>query len=142
MLLDEIAAHLEAEGLGVVKTAANDPAWPIHKGGLYPGTQAHPHDAIGIIESPGGRPLDEMGAEVGAVAAEEAAFVVHVRSASYATARSKAGAAWGRLHKFAGTLSGVRYLLIEATQSPFPLTRDDAGRWIIACNFNAAKELS
>jgi hypothetical protein len=140
MLLDEVASYLEAEGIGVVKTTANDPAWPIHKGGLYPGSQAHPNDAIGLLEGPGDFPINEMGATVGSVVAETPSLVVHVRSASYATARSKADAAWGRLHKYAGTLGGVRYLLIEARQSPFPIGRDDAGRWIIGCNYGVTKE--
>lgn len=140
MMLDAVASYLEAQALGTVKTAANDPAWPIHKGGLYPGTAAHPHDAIGLAEGPGDGPINEMGATVGAVAAEAPSLVVQVRSASYATARSKAEAIWTNLHHYSGTLSGTRYLLIEARHSPFPTGRDEQDRWIIGCNYDVAKE--
>lgn len=142
MMLDEVAAYLETQSLGVVKTTSNDPTWPIFKGGLYPGTSTNPDEAIGLTEGPGDGPINEMGSTVGAVAAEAPSLVVHVRSGSYVSARAKAEAIWTKLHKFAGPLSGVRYLLIEARQQPFPLGRDDAGRWIIGCNYDVTKERS
>lgn len=139
MMLDEVGAYLAAQGVGTVKTTSNDPAWPIYLGGMFPGDR---DDAITLAEGPGEPPLDEMGSTVGAVAAEAPSLVVQVRSASYQTARSKAEAAWTKLHKYSGTLSGVRYLLIEARQSPFPVGRDEDGRWIIGCNYSVAKERS
>jgi hypothetical protein len=142
MLLDEVGAYLEAQAVGTVKTAANDPAWPIHKGGLYPGTIAHPDDAIGLLEGPGFRPLRQMDATVGAAVAEVPLLVLNLRSASYASGRAKAEAVWRKLHNYSGTLSGVRYLLIEARQQPFPVGRDDKDRWIFGCNFDVTKEQS
>jgi hypothetical protein len=142
MILDEVAAYLETQGLGTVKLPTNDPAWPIHKGGLHPGTVTHPDDAIGLSEGPGDPPINEMGSTVGAVAAEAPSLVVTVRSSSYTTARAKAEAVRAKLHKYAGTLSSTRYLLILARHSPFPLGRDDKDRWLIGCNYDVTKELS
>ena len=123
MLLDEVGAYLEAQAVGTVKTTANDPAWPIHKGGLYPGTIAHPDDAIGLLEGPGFRPLRQMDATVGAAVAEVPLLVLNLRSASYASGRAKAEAVWAR-------------------QQPFPVGRDDKDRWIFGCNFDVTKEQS
>ena len=138
-MLDEIGAYLEAQSVGTVKTTANNPSWPIYKGGVFPGTQ---DDGITLAEGPGDSPISEMGSTVGAVAAEAPSLVVQVRSASYPTARNKAETAWTKLHKYIGILSGVRYLIIEARQSPFPIGRDEAGRWIIGCNYSVTKERS
>ena len=139
MMLDEVGAYLAAQGVGTVKTSANDPAWPIYLGGIFPGTR---DDAIALAEGGGERPVNEMGPTVGAVAAESPELVAQVRSASYSSARSKAEAIWTKLHKYSGTMSGTRYLLIEAWQSPYPVGRDDAGRWIIGCSYRVTKERS
>lgn len=137
MLLDDVGSYLETEGIGTVKTSSNNPDWPIFKGGLFEGTS---DDAIGLAEGPGDPPTNEMGDTVGGVVAENPSLVVLVRSDSYPTARSKAEAVWLKLHKYAGTLSGTRYLFIEARQTPFPTGRDPDGRWVIGCNYDVTKE--
>jgi hypothetical protein len=139
VILDEVGALLEAGGHGVVKTAGNDPAWPIHKGALYDGTAAHPDDAIALIVGPGSAPITEMG---GVVAAEVPSLVVQVRSRSYSTAHSKAAAIWTALHMQHGNLSGTTYYLMEARQSPMPLGRDENSRWLVGFNVDVTKERS
>ncbi len=141
-MVDEVATYLAAQGVGTVKTASNDPAWPIYTAGLQEGTKTNPHDAIGLIEGVGESPQDEMGATVGAVIFENPSLVVQVRSRSAVTARTKAEACWAKLHKFVGTLSGTRYLLMQARQSPMPIGRDDGDRWIFGFNVGVSKERS
>jgi hypothetical protein len=138
-MLDEIAAYLEAQSLGTVKAGTNNPAWPIFTGGVFPGTQ---NDAISVAESAGEGVVNEMGSTVGSVAAEAPALVVQVRSMSYASARTKAEAIWRKLHKYAGTLSGVRYYLVLARSKPFPLGRDDGGAFLLGFNCDVTKEPS
>lgn len=140
-MLDEIGAYLAAQGLGTVKTSSNNPTtWPIYKGGIFP---ANVDDVITVAAGPSDPPIDAMGSAVGAIVAEEDALVVQVRSENYATAEAKAQAAWNVLHKYGNdSLSGTRYLYIEARQVPFPIGRDDNGRWIIGFNCSVTKEKS
>lgn len=142
MMLDEVAAYLEAQGIGVVKTSSNSPTWPIYRGTF--GTNPDIPNAIALMEGPSDPAQDEMGATVGAVVFENSSLVLQVRSANYGTARLKANDAWTKLHKFAGSIGSpaVRYLLIRARQQPFPVGRDDNDRWLIGCNFDVAKDRS
>jgi hypothetical protein len=143
MVLDEVAHYLAAQGLGVVKTASNTPTWPIYKGGVF-GNNPDIPDAIMVAVGPGDPPQDEMGGTAGAVPFENPSLVVQVRSASYSTADTKAQAIWAKLHKFVGSIGSpaVRYLLIRARQSPFPVGRDDTDRWLIGFNCDVSKERS
>lgn len=141
MMLDEIAAYLEAQGLGVVKTTGNAPTWPIYKAGTSPADNVD--EVIIVAEGPGADPIDTMGNVVGAVVAEVCSLVVQTRSLSYPIARTKAQAIWSKLHKLGEIqLTGVRYLLVMARQSPFPMGRDDKTRWLVGCNYEVTKELS
>lgn len=140
-MLNEIGAHLEAQGVGTVKTASNNPTtWPIYKGGVFP---ANVDEVVSIAESTSDPPTDTMGATVGLVVAENAALVVQTRSHDYTTAEARARLAWNALHKLGNvTLSGTRYLLVLARQAPFPIGRDDEGRWLIGFNCAVTKEKS
>lgn len=140
-MLDAIGAYLESQGIGTVKTAGNTPtAWPIYKGGAQ-ATHATIPGIVYISEGPGSAPTDTMGATPGSVVAENPSLVLQCRHADYSVARAKAESAWTVLHKKGNaTLSGVRYLLIRARQSPFPTGRDEWGRWVIGCNYDIAKE--
>lgn len=140
-MLDEVAAYLEAQGIGTVKTSSNNPtSWPIYKGGVFP---ANVDEAMTVAAGPSDPPTDVMGSTVGAVVAENDALVIQARSFDYTSAETKAQAAWDVLHKLGNvTLNGTRYLLVMARQLPFPIGRDDKQRWLIGFNCDVAKEKS
>lgn len=140
-MLDEIGAYLEAQGVGTVKTSSNDPtSWPIYKGGVFP---ANVDEVVSIASGPSDPPIDTMGSTVGQIVAEEEALVVQARSEDYTSAEARAWAAWNVLHKLGETtLSGTRYLYISARQMPFPIGRDDKGRWLLGFNCSVTKEKS
>lgn len=139
MLLDDVAAFLEAQGLGNVKTTGSPATgWWIYKGTLVPSNQ---DSVIALIEGPGEQPLDEMGSTISAVVAENPGLVVQVRHSDYEPARAKAHALWVALHRKSGVLGATRYLGIEARQSPFLFGRDDASRYLIGCNYSVMKEV-
>ena len=141
MLLDDVAARLESDGVGTVKTSSNTTpglGWWIYKGATYPSNQ----DAIvALHESPGMAPTREMEDTVGAVVCENPGLLVQCWHLDYSEARAKAETVWGKLHNLNSvTLGSTRYLSIEARQQPFPTGRDDKGRWVIGCNYSVSKE--
>lgn len=120
MLLDEIAAYLQAQLVGTVGT-------DIFKGAL----PASPDTALAVVET-GGFPPDL------AAAVDHPTFQVMCRSPDYATARNKAQAAYTALHGLTETaLSGRRYLLIRAMQSPTYIGVDQNGWHLISTNYAA-----
>ena len=74
------------------------------------------------------------------VAFEQPGLQILSRSTSYITARDNAVLAHQVLDGFSGTLSGVRYLSIEAAQTPFLIGRDDNDRVLFSVNFNIMKD--
>lgn|SRR5574341_1913696 len=139
-LLEAVATYLASVGEGTVKTSSPQTGtpWLIYKGGAVPGDNA---DAITLSETPGNAPIDEMGATVGAVVAEEPGLQVIARHLDYSQARAKAESLWGKLHKLGETvLSGTRYLYVRAQQSPFPIGRDSSNRWMVGFNAIVSKE--
>ena len=101
-----------------------------------------PSDAVQIVETGGLAPVPKMGGAGGAVT-ERPAFQVVRRSESVATARTEMNTIWKLLH-WAGdrNINGVRYLLIEARQSPFALPKDESNRALYAANFLVHKEIT
>lgn len=139
-MLDDVAAYLEAQSVGTVKTESNNPAaWPIYMGGAVPGSL---DEVLYLAETAGAPPIDEMGSTVGAVVAEVPGLLVQARAKEYPVARARARLAWSKLHKLGNTtLGATRYLLILARQAPAPTGRDDAMRWVVGCNFEVTKEI-
>ena len=129
MLLDEIGAHLQANGHGGIGADLFL--------SLLPNA---PDDVVSLHEYPGEPPTHVKGRR-GAVH-ESPRFQVVSCSKSYGKAREKAEAIHRLLDGFAGELGGVGYGRIAALTSPFFLSRDDAGRTRIVCNYRAMKEPS
>lgn len=66
-----------------------------------------------------------------------------VRNPVYATAETKAWAAWAALAKVLNqTINGTRYLSITATQTPYLFERDANRRNIFSCDFLVRREIS
>jgi hypothetical protein len=133
VILDAVASHLQANGIGVVGTN-------IFKGFL----PDSPDFAISLHEYPG-RPADKTFGTT--ILIENARFQIIVRSNresnganAYSDARTKAEAIQTLLDG-AGTLTltGVVYYYIQSLQPPFMLQRDENERVIIATNYEANK---
>jgi hypothetical protein len=133
VLLDAIAAHLQANGIGIVGTN-------IFKG-FIPDS---PDFAIGLHEYPG-RPADKAFGTT--ILIENARFQIIVRSDrenavanAYTLARAKAETIQTLLDGVGNvTLTGVVYYYIQSLQPPFMLQRDENQRAIIATNYEANK---
>lgn len=130
MVLDEISAYLQAQGVG---TAGVD---------IFSGVLPDSPDACTSLHEYGGvGPVHTLGG--GDAKYERPRVQVVVRAATYSAARTKIETIYKLLHKLSNTvLSGVRYLMIEAVHSPAFLTRDANTRVQLVVNFQIHKELS
>lgn len=131
-LLDEIAVFLVAQGVGVLGST-------LFKG-LMPDS---PHACVAIYEY-GGRPAITGFSKPG-IQHEYPGLQVVSRGVAfdYAGPRAKIELAYRALSTVqAQTLSGAKYLMLRAQQSPFVLERDGSNRVKFAVNFIAEKELS
>lgn len=130
MLLDELAAYMQTNGIG---TPGTD---------LFEGTLPDsPDAAVTLYEYGGLAPTHTIGG--GAAKFERPRVQVLARATTYSAARSKIEAVYKLLDQLAGvTLSSVRYLRVEAVSSPLFLERDANNRVKMVCNFQVHKELS
>lgn len=130
MLLDELGLYLQAQGVGTLGTD------------LFTGTLPDaPDNAVAIYEYGGVSPVSTLGP--GQAKFERPRIQVLARATTYSAARSKIETVFKLLHGLANTsLSSVRYLLVEAVQSPFFMEKDANNRVKLACNFQIHKELS
>jgi len=125
MLLDDIALYLQQKGIGIIGT-------DIFKGQL----PVSPDNCIALFEY-AGEPQDLTDANL-----EYPGLQVLVRNKSYATGRQKIEQVRNVLHGLTETtINNVRYLLIQAKQSPEALPRDENGRAIFVVNFRVIKEV-
>ncbi|SMB97778.1 hypothetical protein SAMN00808754_1941 [Thermanaeromonas toyohensis ToBE] len=124
MLLNDIAAYLQANGVGTVGTdifLGQLPATPDNVAALFE-YAGEPPDLHSNVEYPG--------------------LQVLVRNKNYAAGRQKIEQIRNVLHGLTETIvNGRRYLLIRARQSPEALPRDENGRAIFVCNFRVIKEV-
>ena len=131
MVLDEVAAYMETQGIG---TRAVD----LFEGDL----PISPDACVAVIEYPGVGPDYTLGT---GVSYEYPRIQVLVRNPIRATAESKANAAFKALAAVVNqSLSGVSYLAITPLQSPFLLERekDALQRWKLAFNCQVLKAVS
>jgi hypothetical protein len=130
MLLDELSAYLAANGIGTLGT-------DIFIGQL----PESPDAACALYEYGGIAPAHTIGG--GTAKYERPRVQVVARALTYSAARSKIESIYTLLDAVAGAmLSSVRYLRIEAVQSPAFLERDANNRVTMVCNFQVQKELS
>ncbi|MDQ7794148.1 MAG: minor capsid protein [bacterium] len=127
MLLDDIAAYLQAQGIGTVGT-------DIHKGFL----PDQPDNVVALFEYAG----SAMGLTMcDSPTIERPGLQVRVRNRTYPAARAKIEAVVDVLHGCAElVLGGTRYLLIRANQSPASMGLDASNRSELVVNFTVLKE--
>lgn len=131
MTLDELGAYLEAEGHGTESGSA-----PTILHGALP---ANPDNVIVLKELPGWRP----GRVMGGVSYTDVRVQALVRDVSAATARTRAEALLVQLDGKADlTLSGTRYLFIEAMHEVADAGEDEKHRKIYSLTFRIKKERS
>jgi len=96
-----------------------------------------PDQVIGIIERPGGEPPAEtfVGRGRGPTLHMELPniqIIVRTPKDQYKASRDLADLVFHAVHNLVGiTISGTRYAVIEATQSPYNIGIDEQGRWLI-----------
>ncbi|HHV98601.1 MAG TPA: hypothetical protein GXX36_03350 [Clostridiaceae bacterium] len=123
MMLNEIGAYLQSQGIG---TLATD---------LFLGQMPEePDNCIALFEYAGNPPDLHWNGEY-------PGLQVRVRNKSYAAGRAKIQQIYGLLHGLHGqVLSGTRYLLIKARGNPEVLQRDENNRIEFFVNFEVIKE--
>jgi hypothetical protein len=138
MLLAEVGVYLAAQSASVPFNTTLTRGTNLWEGDLSP----DPESGVALFEYPGEAPELDMGTEL--VRIEYPRFQVMVRHSTFATGRllleqiKRALIAVGN-----ESLSGVRYLTIDALQSnPMQLPRDDNQAWRWTMNFQAMKEPS
>lgn len=125
-----MGAYLQTQGIGTLGTDLFV--------GLLPDT---PDAAVSLFEYGGASPVHSLGS--GGAKFERPRVQVVVRAATYTAARTKIESVYTTLEQLANiTLSSVRYLMVEAVQSPAFLERDVNNRVTMVCNFQVYKELS
>src|SRR5215212_2888982 len=128
MLLTEIAAYLQTEGLGTLNTS------------IFFSLPSTPDNVTIIYQNPGERGIYVRGQAN--VILELPRFQIAVRDKSTANAYLRCERIYRALDGFKGTLSGVGYARIEALQVPFYLNTDESGRTSVTNNFRVLKEKS
>jgi len=132
MMLDDIAAFLEAEGVGVVGT-------DIFKA-IHPDTA--PETSMTIYEYAGRPPMDQFG-EDDVPSIERPGLQVIARSPNYQDARNFLQDAYNALCKIANEVLGTTlYERVQPVQSPFPMGRDANSRALVTVNFSVWKDPS
>jgi hypothetical protein len=139
MLLDELNARFSAQ-LYASSSGSGSPAWYLWLGNMADST-AFPDRGVALLES-GGPP------EILNLRIDQPLFQVLVRgartnqvSSAYEEAREKAEQIKFGLHMLTdATLSGVRYLQIQAEQEPFYIGNDANERPVFSCNYRAWRE--
>jgi hypothetical protein len=135
MILDEVAAFLQAEGIGLIGQTLFMGSMPQDE----PGTGGQ--DAImAVIEIPGQGPRSTH--DLAKYELPHLQIATRGAPYGYPAARQKAQDAWEALDGLANTaLSGTTYLLIEALQSPYWLRTDDNNRPYLIFNCRCARTL-
>ncbi len=128
MLLGDIAARLQTQGIGTVNTSIFM--------GYYPDK---PDNLVALFEYAGEPTELLMG--TGDPVLERPGLQARVRNLTYPAGRAKIQAVADALHGLAETtMGGKRYLLIRANQSPESLGRDENNRCEFVVNFSVLKE--
>ncbi len=126
MLLEQVTAYLQTEGVGTVGT---DLFW-----NLMPDQP----DAVTVVREYGG--LAPVVTHDDAVY-ERPRIQITCRAQTYAEARAQAERCWDALRRVRNrTIAGTRYLAITPLGPVFPIRRDDDQREFIGLNAEVQKE--
>lgn len=107
-------------------------------------TDSQPDTVAVLYEQPGGASEYSFSTSTGTVGVvyEQPNLQCLTRSATYTVARAAAQTVYTALNGLGETtMSGVRFLSIEAIQSPFSLGRDSNERYLVSVNFRVKKEV-
>ncbi len=140
-MLDDIAIKLVADVTGFGKLSGT--TGNVGRGIIIDDSTFAPNTILGLYDTAGfgsGFAFSTSAAAGAKVAFERPGLQILSRSTSYKTARDNAVLAHQVLDGFTGTLSGTRYLSIEAAQPPFLLGRDGDRRVLFSCNFLIMKD--
>ena len=133
MLLDDIADYL---------SSADPITWTPTD--LYTGYLPEQPDLVTALYETGGQaPIRAMTPSVGkpVVTRPRIQIVCRATQYDYNVARTTAHKAWKLLDGLPErTINGVKYKWIAAVQEPFLMGRDEAGRVLVACNYDVVKE--
>jgi len=130
MFLDEIAAKLVSDGVGVLGTSIFKSSAAIIPTGNGP--------YLTVSETGGMAPSRKQNQTTAATQRPTAQILV--RAATYASARAMSKAAYNSLDGVTNTvLSGVFYLSIRARQEPTDMGADGSGRFQLVFNIEAEK---
>ena len=130
-LLDDLASHLQTQGIGTVGST-------LFKG-VLPDT---PDACVAVLESPAMLgPVRTRKGSLGVPVTERPRVQVLARATSYQAARNKAVDALAALDWLGPvTLNSVAYQQVEALQRPpFPYAVDANGRQVFAFNVEVTK---
>lgn len=131
-VLDDLGTFLQTAGVG---TLATDLFL-----GIMPG---EPDTCVALIESPGDDPVSVMTRTASKPPVERPSISILCRGAKddHNAPRVEAESIYAVIHNVVdNTLSGTRYLSIEARQPPFSIGRDENGRSLIGFNVDIWKE--
>ncbi len=130
-LLPEVAAYVEANSTAFTLGGST--------GSLHISimTDAMPDTVTVLYDAPGVATAHTFSTGTVGKAYEQPGLQVLARSTSYATAKGNADVVYTMLDGLSNTtMTGVRYLSIDADQPPFPIGRDDNERHLVSCNFS------
>jgi len=133
-LASDITTHLA--GIGALSLTGGTNLFAV------PFPEASQDQAVCLIEYPGEAPEHAAGASIAAPLYERPRFQIICRDveANAATCRALAESIYVQLDGLADTtLSGTRYLLVRALQSPFYLSMDGRNRHRYVTNYTAEK---
>ena len=140
-MLDDIAIKLVADVSGFGKLSGTTGnvgrGTNIDEASFAPNTFISLYDTAGSVSGFSFSTSSTAGAKT---AFEQPGLQILSRSTSYKTARDNAVLAHQVLDGFSGTLSGTRYLSIEAVQPPFFVARDGDHRTLFSCNYLIMKD--
>ncbi len=132
MLLDEVGTFLQDNAQGTLGTDLF----------LFEMPPEAPDVAVAVIET-GGLAPEFTHSDPARQVYERPTFQVVSRDPNSETARSKAETIYRLLGSVINaTLSGVSYLRIFPTQSPFRLPKDENRRAVVVCNYEAFKKVA
>lgn len=139
MILDDLVDYLSSGGIGT-------PGTTMFRGFL----PDSPDEALALYETGGQAPVHAMtpgptvgGAGVAVIEQPRVQVVCRAPSYDYDTARATAHSVFKLLDGMpARTINTTEYLWAAAVQSPFLMGRDQAGRVLIATNYDVAKRVS
>jgi hypothetical protein len=140
MILDDLVTYLDAQSTAL--SLLSGTGGNLSKA-FMPDASPAPNTMVTLYETGGRAPVHVFTTSTQTRLHEQPTVQVLSRSSSYQTARNNAETVFGILDGIANTLlptaTGIRYVSIEAIQSPFSIGRDANDRHLVSCNYQIMK---